>query len=1070
MALSILQFAAISLNRPRLFVISLALWTLLLSGQPPNRVQAGELQPEATSVTAAVSAGSYHTCILRSNGTIGCWGDRTDGQATPPTGVFVQINSGDTHTCALRDTGSVACWGDNGLGQASPPAGSFLQVSAGTNHTCGLRSDNTLDCWGDDDPIQFPPVGSYLQVSTGDFHNCALRSDSTLACWGENDEGQASPPTGTFRQVSAGSYHTCAIRSDNTVACWGLDEFGQASPPAGAFIQVSAGVDHTCGIRTDNALVCWGDNDNGQRAAPSGAFIQVSAGDYHNCAIRSEGALICWGDNSEGQAPILQIVPPTLPRGALGVAYKQTLNADAIWYEPLTPRFVLINGPLPPGLTLNENTDAIGGTPTVGGSFPLELRVIDANNLSSQRQYTLVINTPPVANPQSISTGQNTARSIVLTASDAEGDALTYSIVTPPAHGSITGSAPNLSYTPAVDYTGPDSFTFKTSDGQAASNPATVTITVNSSQPINTAPVANSQLVYTLRNTQQTVNLSASDAENNPLTYRVVSQPLHGTLAGVEAGQIYTPTLDYTGTDSFTFVVNDGQVDSAPATVQITILAVNTQPTANGQNVNVERNLAKVITLTAADADSDALTYALLDLPAHGTLSGDPPNLVYTPALDYTGTDSFTFQVNDQLIESLPATVQILVRANPLVNQAPVSNNQNVTTLRNSPKSITLTGSDAEGDTVVYTIVTLPLHGALSGTPPSLRYTPSAGYTGTDSFTFQTNDGLADSNVATVTIKIVQHNTPPVANAQNVTVAANRAKVIILAASDADNDPLGYSVVISPTNGTLSIHSGEPAAYRIYTPNDNFSGTDTFSFMVNDGQVDSNVALIQVTVTLDPFVNSAPVANDQHVTLAQGTSKGITLIASDADNDPLSYSIVTPPTHGALAGTVPNLIYTPQTDFNGVDSFTFRANDGGAPAEHDSNLATVRIDVAASEPQGSVAGLVFEDKNNNGQKDGSERGMANVQVDLSSPTMMVAAIQLQQQIARTVFTDSDGLYRFSQVPAGTYMLTLTPPTGFGSATVATLSVTVGASGEVTPPPFVLRKLGSTIFMPLIQRR
>jgi len=1069
MALSILQFAAISLNRPRLFVISLALWALLLSGQSPNRAQAAELQPEVTNVTAAVSAGSYHTCILRSNGTIGCWGDRTDGQATPPTGSFTQINSGDMHTCALNDTGSVACWGDNGLGQASPPAGSFLQVSAGTNHTCGLRSDNTLACWGDDDPIQIPPVGSYRQMSTGDFHNCAMRSDSTLACWGENEEGQASPPTGTFLQVSAGSYHTCAIRSDNTVACWGLDEFGQASPPTGAFIQVSAGVDHSCGIRTDNTLVCWGDNDNGQRTVPTGAFIQVSAGDYHNCAIRSAGALVCWGDNSEGQAPVLQIIPPTLPRGVLGVAYKQTLNVDAIWYEPLAPRFVLINGPLPPGLTLNENTDAIGGTPTVGGSFPIEVRVIDANNLSSQRQYTLVINTPPVANPQSISTGQNTARSIMLTASDAEGDALTYSIVAPPAHGSITGSAPNLSYTPTLDYSGPDSFTFKTNDGRADSNLATVTITVNPSQPTNSAPVANSQLVYTLRNTRQTIHLSASDAENNPLTYRVVSQPRHGLLVGVEAGQIYTPTLDYTGTDSFTFVVNDGQIDSAPATVQITILAVNTQPTANGQNVNVERNLAKVITLTAADADSDALTYALLDLPAHGTLSGDPPNLVYTPALDYTGTDSFTFQVNDQLSSSTAATIQILVRANLLVNQAPVSNNQNVTTLRNSPKSITLTGSDAEGDTFVYTIVALPLHGVLSGTPPSLLYTPSAGYTGTDSFTFQTNDGLADSNVATVAIQIIQHNTPPVANAQNVTVAQNRAKVITLAASDADNDPLSYRIVISPTHGTLSIPSGEPAAKRIYTPNNGFSGADTLSFTVNDGQVDSDVALIQVTVTLEPFVNSAPVANDQHVTLGQGTSKVITLMASDADNDPLSYSIVTPPTHGALAGTAPNLIYTPQTDFNGVDSFTFKANDGGAAAEHDSNLATVRIDVAASEPQGSVAGLVFEDKNHNGQKDGSEPGMANVQVDLSSPTMMVASIQLQQQIARTVFTDSDGLYRFSQVPAGTYMLTLTLPTGFGSATVATLSVTVGASGEVTPPPFVVRKLSSIIFMPLIQR-
>jgi len=1070
MVLSILQFPLISLRWPRLFaIITLVLWSLVTNTQSPTRVQAAELQPDAITVTTAVSAGSYHTCILRSNGTAACWGDRSDGQATPATGVFTQINSGDMHTCALRDTGTTVCWGDNGLGQASPPADTLLQVSAGTNHTCGLRSDNTLICWGDEDPLQTPPVGSYLQLSTGDFHNCAIRNDNALVCWGENEEGEASPPTGTFQQVSAGSYHTCAIRSDNTLACWGLDEFGQASPPAGTFIQVSAGADHTCGIQTNNVLVCWGDNDSGQRAAPTGTFIQVSAGDYHNCAIRSDGLLVCWGDNSEGQAPLLQIVPPTLPRGTLGVAYRQPLNADALWYEPVSPRFVLLAGPLPPGLTLNEATDIIGGTPTVAGSFPLEIRVIDANNLSSQRQYTLVINTPPVANPQSVSTGQNTPRSVTLTASDAEGDALTYSVVTQPAHGTVTGSAPNLTYTPGLDYSGPDSFTFKANDGRADSNPATVTITVNPNPPLNSAPVANHQVVYTLRNSAKTIYLSASDAESNPLTYRIISPPLHGALLGVGVVQTYTPTLDYSGEDSFTFVANDGQIDSAPATIQITVLAVNTQPVANAQNVNVERNLAKMITLSATDADSDALSYTLINQPAHGTLDGNPPNLVYTPALDYTGADSFTFAVSDQFSSSTPAIIQILVRANPLVNQPPVSNDQNVTTPRNSAKAITLTASDAEGDALVYTIVAHPLHGVLSGTPPGLLYTPTAGYTGTDSFTFQTNDGLADSNVATVAVQIVPHNTPPVANAQHVTVGQNRAKIIVLAGSDADNDPLRYGIVISPTHGTLSLPSGEPATNRVYTPNNGFSGTDTFSFIVNDGEVDSNVAQVQVTVTLDPLVNSVPVANDQYVTMAQGTHKTIILVASDADSDPLTYRVVTAPTHGAIEGSPPNLVYTPSADFSGADSFTFVANDNGGLVGHDSNLATVRIDVAPSEAQGAVTGLVFDDKNRNGQKEGNEPGIANIQVDLSPQAALNVSIRAEQKPERLVVTDIDGLYRFSQVPAGTYILTFTPPVGFEFAPVATQTVTVGASDEVTTLPFALRKIGTTIFLPRIHR-
>lgn len=253
------------------------------------------------------------------------------------------------------------------------------------------------------------PTGAFLQISAGDFDTCGIRSDKTLVCWGEDEEGASIPPAGTFTAVSAGGYHNCAIRETGDVACWGENDQGQATPPAGTFSQISAGSVHTCGIKTDSTLVCWGDGENGQTAAPAGAFIGVSAGDEYNCAIRSDGTVVCWGINDEGQAPVIQLNPTVLPREA-DVAYGQTISATALNYAVVAPRFDLVAGPLPTGLSLDPVTGVLSGVPSVPGSYPVVIRAIDSNNLSGQQAYTIIINTPPIANDQSITLVQDTAR------------------------------------------------------------------------------------------------------------------------------------------------------------------------------------------------------------------------------------------------------------------------------------------------------------------------------------------------------------------------------------------------------------------------------------------------------------------------------------------------------------------------------------------------------------------------------------------------------------------------------------------------------------------------------------
>jgi len=220
-------------------------------------------------------------------------------------------------------------------------------------------------------------------------------------------------------------------------------------------------------------------------------------------------------------------------------------------------------------------------------------------------------------------------------------------------------------------------------------------------------------------------------------TLKVFPSPGHLRVT-VSPSQV---TVDYVattgGTVNYSYTI---RADSA-----------NHPPMADTQSVTTNEDTAKAITLTANDLDGDMLTYSIVTSPAHGSLSGTHPNVTYTPVANYNGSDSFTFKANDGTMDSNIATVSIAVNA---VNDAPVANSQSMTTNQNTAKAITLTANDVDGNTLTYSIVTSPAHGSLSGTLPNVTYTPVANYSGSDSFTFQVNDGIANSNIATVSITV----------------------------------------------------------------------------------------------------------------------------------------------------------------------------------------------------------------------------------------------------------------------------------------------------------------------------
>ncbi|HZI20287.1 MAG TPA: Ig-like domain-containing protein [Pyrinomonadaceae bacterium] len=195
-------------------------------------------------------------------------------------------------------------------------------------------------------------------------------------------------------------------------------------------------------------------------------------------------------------------------------------------------------------------------------------------------------NTPPVANGRALSTAEDTALPLTLPASDADGDALTYTVVSAPANGTLTGAAPALVYAPAPNYNGPDSFTFKVNDGKADSNLATVSINVT---PVNDAPAAADDaypVVGDLSLSAAAPGVLANDAdvEGGALTAAAASGPAHGTLAlNANGSFVYTPAAGYVGPDSFTYRASDGLLQSVPATVRLDVTAPVCSAAPSGQ-------------------------------------------------------------------------------------------------------------------------------------------------------------------------------------------------------------------------------------------------------------------------------------------------------------------------------------------------------------------------------------------------------------------------------------------------------------------------------------------------------
>jgi VCBS repeat-containing protein len=440
------------------------------------------------------------------------------------------------------------------------------------------------------------------------------------------------------------------------------------------------------------------------------------------------------------------------------------------------------------------------------------------------------------------------------------------------------------------------------------------------------------------------------------------------------------------------------------------------------------------------DPNDDTLTAVLVGNATDGTVTLNADgSFSYTPNTNFNGSDSFTYKANDGSFDSNVATVNITINA---INDPPVATNDSYSTNEDTALTVPAAGvlsndSDVENNSLTAIVVSQPSNGTLSlNADGSFTYTPNTNYNGSDSFTYKANDGSADSDVATVSITVNAVNDAPACTTPQ-SGSTNEDTVLIgsVVCTDIDSTTLTYSKVGNPSHGTVTVNSD--GAFT-YTPAANYNGSDSFTFKANDGNLDSNVATFNITVSA---VNDAPVAANDSYSTNEDTALNVSapgLLGNDldVDGDSITSVLVTNVSHGTLTlNSNGSFTFTPAANYNGTDSFTYKVSDGNLG----SNTVTVSITVNTV----NDAPVAVNDSATIAKNGSGVIFILTNDTDIEGDSLTVTNFT---QPAHGTVTYSTKNKNFRYIPArgftGTDTFTYTISDGHGGSATATVTITV----------------------------
>ena len=619
-----------------------------------------------------------------------------------------------------------------------------------------------------------------------------------------------------------------------------------------------------------------------------------------------------------------------------------------------------------PSLTITAVTGATGGTvalagttvtftPTANtsGTGGFDYTISDGTLTSTARVTVTVtpVNDAPVAVADTVTTAEDTVATIAaatLLANDSDPDGTpTITAVSNATSGTVSLAGTTITFTPAANFSGAAGFDYTISDGTLTAT-AHVTVTVT---PVNDAPVAVADTVTTAEDTVATIAAATllandSDPDGTTPTISAVSNATGGTVSLAGTTITFTPTANFSGTAGFDYTITDGTL-TATAHVTVSVTAANDAPVATDDTVTTAEDTVATIaaaTLLANDSDPDGTTPTISAVSAatNGTVALAGTTITFTPTADFSGTAGFDYTITDG---TLTATAHVTVTVTP-VNDGPVAVDDFTSTNQDTPAiipdaSLLANDTDVDGPALTVSAVSNPTNGTVTHVGTTVTFTPTTGFTGTAGFDYTITDGTLTST-AHVTVSVGNVNDAPVAVADAVSTDEDTAAVISGATltgndTDPDSDPLFVSAVSNPTNGTVTLVLGVVT----FTPTADFFGTAGFDYTVSDGFLTSTA---HVTVTVNS-IDDLPVAVDDNAFTQEDLGVFIDVLTNDTGlgDGGVSITATTNGAHGSVSTGGTNVLYLPEANYAGTDTFTYTLTD----ADGDTATATVTVTLGA---------------------------------------------------------------------------------------------------------------------------
>ncbi len=734
-----------------------------------------------------------------------------------------------------------------------------------------------------------------------------------------------------------------------------------------------------------------------------------------------------------------------------------------------------------------DASGAVTFTPTNGffGISTLTYTVNDNDGgISNAANISIEINGPPAAEDDSGNTEADTAIAIpvLVNDSDPDDDPIQVTAVAQPTNGTVTFTPEGeLIYTPAAGFTGTDTFIYTIEDNRGGSDTATITIMVGDPAAINAPPTAVADQSTTERDTSVSIAVMTNDydPDDDPLTLSLATPGTTqgGTITiddgapgggtpGDPSDEIvrYTPAPGFTGTDTFTYTIDDGQgnLDTAIVTVRVTMPAAP-RPTANGDRAITQHDNAVTIDILSNDVSSDILNLVTLTNGANGSVSrddnGTPGDLtddlvLYTPNVLFVGNDTFTYSITNASGSLATAAVTVTV-----TNIPPLANDDSAHTPADTPAEIPVLVNDHDRDGDQLTLITIPVNQPANGTVTLIddghvTYFPNAGFSGIDAFTYQVCDTIGACDTAEARIMVSPpgvNNAPPTAVADNSITPLNTPVTITVLPNDFEPD--GDPLVITPMTDAPTVEGGTFSVdgnnHLLYTPPFGFVGTDTLEYEVCDSGGNCDTALVFIEVqpaSADP--GPQPVGDGAMT--QQGTPVMVDVFINDQHptGDILSIDDFTDGAHGTVAlnnGGTPGdptddmLLYTPAPGFVGHDVFTYTVVDSNG----DATRAAVSVNVVNGQP------MAQDDTATTGISTPVDIDVLANDNDPNGNTLTV--ISTSQPVGGTPSINANGTVTFTpeedrRAPA-TFMYTISD----GSGGISTANVTVNFVENFSAP-------------------